>query len=115
MKRTIALAVCLIALTSMPRAQTGFAADPDVLAAQRLFTAWMDGQMISRHLPGVAVGVVADQQLIWSRGFGFADTGRKVPMTPQTKFRMASHSKLFTATAIMQLREQGKLEEALAA
>ena len=30
-------------------------------------------------------------------------------MTPQTKFRMASHSKLFTATAIMQLREQGKL------
>ena len=34
---------------------------------------------------------------------------KKVPMTPQTKFRMASHSKLFTATAIMQLREQGKL------
>ena len=30
-------------------------------------------------------------------------------MTPQTKFRMASHSKLFTATAVMQLREQGKL------
>jgi D-alanyl-D-alanine carboxypeptidase len=30
-------------------------------------------------------------------------------MTPQTKFRMATHSKLFTATAIMQLREQGKL------
>ena len=42
-------------------------------------------------------------------GFGFADTGKQVAMTPQTKFRMASHSKLFTATAIMQLREQGKL------
>ena len=42
-------------------------------------------------------------------GFGVADTAAKRPMTPQTKFRMASHSKLFTATAVMQLREQGKL------
>jgi CubicO group peptidase (beta-lactamase class C family) len=111
MKRSIALAICLVVLTSMPHAQSRSAAatDPDVLAAQRLFTAWLEGQMISRHLPGVAVGVVADQELIWSKGFGFADTARKVPMTPQTKFRMASHSKLFTATAIMQLREQSKL------
>ncbi len=85
------------------------ARDPDVLGAQRLFTAWLEGQMLYRHLPGIAVGVVADQELIWSTGFGFADTGKKVAMTPQTKFRMASHSKLFTATAIMQLREQGKL------
>jgi CubicO group peptidase (beta-lactamase class C family) len=95
----------------MPQAQSvpAVAANPDVLAAQRLFTAWLDGQLVSRHLPGVAIGVVADQELIWSKGFGFADTARKVPMTAQTKFRMASHSKLFTATAIMQLREQGKL------
>lgn len=109
MKRILLLPICLIALTSFPQAQSGVATDPDVLAAQRLFTAWLDGQMISRHLPGVAIGVVADQQLIWAKGFGFADTAKKVPMTPQTKFRMASHSKLFTATAIMQLREQGKL------
>ena len=65
--------------------------------------------MLYRHLPGIAVGVVADQELVWAAGFGFADTAAKVPMTPQTKFRMASHSKLFTATAVMQLREQGKL------
>jgi CubicO group peptidase (beta-lactamase class C family) len=57
----------------------------------------------------MAVGVVSDQRLVWARGFGFANVASKVPMTPQTKMRMASHSKLFTATAIMQLREQGKL------
>ena len=34
-------------------------------------------------------------------GFGFADIAAKLPMTPRTKFRMVSHSKLFTATTIV--------------
>ena len=84
-------------------------AHPDVQAAQRLFTAWIEGQILERGLPGLAVGVVSDQELVWARGFGLADTAAKTPMTPQTRFRMASHSKLFTATAVMQLREEGKL------
>ena len=85
------------------------ASDADVLGAERLFSAWLEGQIAYRGLPGIVVGVVSDQQLVWSKGFGFADINAKLPMTPATKFRMASHSKLFTATAIMQLREQGKL------
>ena len=85
------------------------AANPDILAAERLFSAWMDGQLAYRGLPGVAVGVVYDQQLVWSQGFGFADVKNRVPMTPQVKFRIASHSKMFAAIAIMQLREEGKI------
>jgi D-alanyl-D-alanine carboxypeptidase len=85
------------------------ASDPDVLGAERLFSAWMEGQIAYRGLPGIAVGVVSDQQLVWARGFGYADVKAKLPMTPATKFRIASNSKLFTAIAIMQLREQGKL------
>jgi D-alanyl-D-alanine carboxypeptidase len=85
------------------------ASDPDVGGAERLFSAWMDGQIAYRGLPGVVVGVVSDQDLVWAKGFGFADVNAKLPMTPSTKFRMASHSKLFTAIAIMQLREEGKL------
>ncbi|MFN0182119.1 MAG: serine hydrolase domain-containing protein [Gemmatimonadales bacterium] len=92
-----------------PASPGGVAADPDVLGAQRLFSAWLDGQMAYRGLPGIAVGVVRDQQLVWAKGFGFADLKAKRPMSPSTLFRMASHSKLFTAMAIMQLREQGKL------
>lgn len=90
-------------------ASASIAADAEVQGAIRLFSAWLDGQLLNRHLPGVAVGVVSDQTLVWSKGFGFADVEKKVAMTPSTKFRMASHSKLFTATAIMQLREQGRL------
>ena len=85
------------------------AQDPDVQGAIRLFSAWMEGQIAYRGLPGVVVGVVSDQDLVWSQGFGYADIAAKRPMTSATKFRMASHSKLFTATSIMQLREEGKI------
>lgn len=90
-------------------AKPNVANDPDVVAAERLFSVWIEGQLAYRGLPGVAVGVVSDQQLVWSKGFGFADVKSKVPMTAATKFRIASHSKLFNAIAIMQLREEGKL------
>ena len=82
---------------------------PDVLGAERVFETWMRAQVAYRDLPGVVVGVVSDQRLVWSKGFGFADVDARSPMTTATKFRMASHSKLFTSTAIMQLRDQGKV------
>jgi len=100
------------AVTAQPVTATAapsIATDPDVLGAERLFSAWMEGQIAYRGLPGIAVGVVYDQQLVWATGFGFADVANRVAMTPQTKFRMASHSKMFAAIAIMQLREEGKL------
>src|SRR5262245_20677968 len=84
-------------------------ADPDVQGAERLFSAWLEGQIAYRNLPGIVVGVVSDQDVVWAQGFGFADVKARRPMTPDTKFRMASHSKLFTATALMQLREKGKV------
>jgi CubicO group peptidase (beta-lactamase class C family) len=83
--------------------------DPDVKAQIGLFSAWLEGQIAIRQLPGVVVGVVSDQDLMWAKGFGHADIASGRPMELDTRFRMASHSKLFTATAIMQLREQGKL------
>ncbi|NNF26701.1 MAG: beta-lactamase family protein, partial [Gemmatimonadetes bacterium] len=85
------------------------ASDPEVEAQIGLFSAWMEGQIEIRGLPGVVVGVVAGDDLVWSEGFGHADMDSDRPMGRDTRFRMASHSKLFTATAIMQLREEGKL------
>jgi len=104
-----ALPLAAIPAGAQPSSPSSVATDPDVLAAQRLFSAWLEGQIAYRGLPGIAVGVVSDQHLVWAKGFGFANVKDKVAMTPATKFRMASHSKLFTATSIMQLREQGKV------
>lgn len=115
LRHTFALALLLAspafaqpAASTVPPVAT-IAADPDVQAAERLFSAWLDGQIAYRGLPGVAVGVVQDQQLVWSKGFGFADVASQRPMTSDTRFRIASNSKLFAAIAIMQLREAGKL------
>jgi CubicO group peptidase (beta-lactamase class C family) len=85
------------------------ATDPEVQAQIDLFSAWIEGQIEIRGLPGVVVGVVAGDDLVWARGFGHADVDANRPMETDTRFRMASHSKLFTATAIMQLREQGRI------
>jgi D-alanyl-D-alanine carboxypeptidase len=60
-------------------------------------------------LPGVVVGVESDQDLVWAKGFGYTNIASAKPMQTDTRFRMASRSMLFTATSIMQLKEQNKL------
>jgi CubicO group peptidase (beta-lactamase class C family) len=75
-----------------------------------LFTAWVDAQRAYKNLPGLAAGVVVGQELVWAQGFGYADVARQIPATPDTIYRIASITKLFTAVAIMQLRDAGKLQ-----
>ncbi len=75
-----------------------------------LLDAWITAKMAEQGLPGMSVGLVHDGRLIWAKGYGFSDTGKKIPATPSTIYRMASITKTFTATAILQLRDAGKLQ-----
>lgn len=65
---------------------------------------------------GVAVLVAREGKIVFQGGFGFADIEKKTPITPETKFRIGSISKQFTAAAVVRLAEQGKLslEDSLA-
>jgi CubicO group peptidase (beta-lactamase class C family) len=60
---------------------------------------------------GAVIAVVKDGQLLLAKGYGYSDVAKRMPVSPDsTVFRVASISKLFTATAVMQLVEQGKLD-----
>lgn len=109
MKRLLAAAVISCIGVAVPGWSAGVKENPEVAGAIRLYEAWVGEQMLYRGLPGIAVGIVVDQELVWAKGFGFADTEKRTRVTPQTLFRMASHTKLFTATAVLQLRDAGKL------
>lgn len=66
--------------------------------------------MDKEKVPGVAVVVVKDGKIYFQQGYGYADVEKKIPVVPEkTLFRVASISKLFTATAVMQLVEQDKI------
>lgn len=66
-------------------------------------------QMQQQNLVGVCVGVIAEGQLAYSKGYGFQDREENIHCSTDTMFRWASISKPVTAVAAMQLVEQGKL------
>jgi CubicO group peptidase (beta-lactamase class C family) len=77
--------------------------------------AWLDGflpyALQVGDIPGAVVTVVKDGEVLFKKGYGYADLKRKKPVDPdRTLFRPGSVSKLFTWTAVMQLVEQGKLD-----
>jgi CubicO group peptidase (beta-lactamase class C family) len=61
------------------------------------------------HFPGLTYGLVVDGKLVHTGSMGYTDLAKKTPATPQSLFRVASMSKSFTAMAILQLRDAGRL------
>src|SRR5688500_14488808 len=62
------------------------------------------------EIPGLAVGVVKDHDLVYARGFGVKSLASGDPVTPTSLFHLASISKLFVATAIVHLVEKGQVD-----
>jgi len=63
----------------------------------------------ANHFPGSAFGIVADGKLICSGSTGLTDVDQQIAATPTSLFRIASMTKSFTAMAVLQLRDEGKL------
>lgn len=68
-------------------------------------------ELSQRQAPGAVIAVVKDGEVFFTQGYGYANLAENIPVeADKTLFRVASLSKLFTATATMQLYEQGKLD-----
>lgn len=68
-------------------------------------------QMVrEQNIPGLALGVIENGRLAYAGGFGVMKIGEPQPITPETLFHMASITKPFVATSVMQLWEQGKVD-----
>ena len=74
--------------------------------ARRSFDREMESFMEARKVPGGALAVVKDRRLVYARGYGWADREAKIPVKPDSLFRIASVSKPITAVAVMKLVEE---------
>ena len=83
----------------------------DPAEVQAFFDGLIGAQMNANHIAGVTVIVVKDGNVLFEKGYGYADVDNRTPVDPEkTLFRCGSVSKLFTWTAVMQLVEQGRLD-----
>jgi D-alanyl-D-alanine carboxypeptidase len=83
---------------------------PWLAAALAYIPQWLTFQMRQAELPGLSLAITHQGKPVLVQAFGHADLGSGEALTPQHRFRVASHSKTFTATAVMKLREQGRLQ-----
>src|SRR5438270_4172395 len=86
------------------------AAAADYDQAIRELSAAAEAEVREGRISGATIALIDNQQIVFARGFGFADKKRRIPARPDTIYRAGSISKLFTAVAAMQLVEQGKVD-----
>lgn len=82
---------------------------PAVRDALAYYDRWLEFRQTHLRVPGVQVAVHVDDEIALSTAYGHADLGSETPMTTGHLFRIASHSKTFTATAVFRLAERGRL------
>ena len=128
MKRLVAVAVALAATTAMiplpllagddrqaAQNEESAAAARDAQQANMLGEAvtaanyWLEQTRQYKRIPAMSVALVNNQKTVWSKGFGYTDRAMKQPATADTIYSICSISKLFTAVAVMQQWEQGRL------
>jgi CubicO group peptidase (beta-lactamase class C family) len=96
----------LLSLTFVGGAQTP---DPDVAKKLDGFDGYMANVLKDWNGPGIGIGIVVGDKLVFAKGYGYRDYGNKLPFTPGTVCPIASNTKLFTAVSAGMLVEEGKL------
>jgi CubicO group peptidase (beta-lactamase class C family) len=111
---SVLLAVCFAQFASGRYGTVGDPSSPGAPADPKVVEAFLDQffktKMEEFHCPGATVVVVKDGRILLAKGYGYGDVSTRTPVDPEkTRFYVASVSKLFTATAVVQLYDRGML------
>ncbi len=87
-----------------------FSQEVDYSALKSEVTEYIEKEIKKKKITGLSITLVDDQETVWTEGFGYAIKSAKKEADENTVYRIGSVSKLFTATAIMQLVEDGKID-----
>jgi len=74
------------------------------------FEARLENLRKGANIPGMVGGIVRDGQVIWTKDFGYADIQKNIPVTNSTIFHLASLTKTFASTVIIQLVKENKID-----
>ena len=96
----------IVTLSALLFIQTAISQTPQQLDA---LDAYYAKAMQEWNIPGMAIAIVSGDEVVFSKGYGYADIEKELPVTSNTLFAIASNSKAFTATALAQLVDQGKI------
>ena len=107
----VILAVLFFTLTPLLAAAgpAARAQAPDITSKLSGFDSYMEQVLKDWNTPGIGVGIVVNDKLVFAKGYGYRDYEKKLPFTPTTLCQIASNSKLFTAVSSGMLVEEGKL------
>jgi len=86
------------------------AQDPEVLSRLQGLDEYMAKVLKEWNEPGACIGIVKNNKLVFAKGYGYRDYGKKLPVTPNTLYQIASNTKLFTTIAVGMLVQDGKIE-----
>jgi CubicO group peptidase (beta-lactamase class C family) len=104
----------LLAVPAIVAALTASAAAPsgkfDLDKTKTVMTSLIEQKMKERGVPSVSIALVRGDAIVWKAAFGYADVRTKTPATTDTIYSTGSTFKSATATALMQLQEQGKFK-----
>ena len=98
---------CLLVACALPKATVQN--QPETLDPMQVFEHKLELMRKAYNIPGMSVAVLREQNIVFNKGFGYADVENQIPATEYTPYNIASLTKPFGATILMVLVEEGQL------
>ena len=98
----------MVLLTGLAKCKKQSIPDPVSAVSIADFETRLDNLRKGTNIPGLAAGIIKGGQIVWTKNYGYADLQKNIPVTNSTIFHLASLTKTFASTVIIQLVNENK-------